>query len=424
MGSTQSEIEIKQKRSLTSTQEIINLKRFDLMQDKPHGYGNEYSDQFGLVKDDFVTDQEKLRVYDNNNPKATTYMTTEDKYSPMMKNAFDINLDNLQFRYGKTYEELHYEYDSVLQCLQTFLKDLLVASNVNQKTGYTFEESMFALLNEWKVVIYDNICRKTGEVKNFVSFNALGKSFKLLHEVDSWKEIELLKTFCENTGIAIDNLFFEESKRKLDTIGSLTVQIWIELSDCFAELETTVGFNLTKPSDKKLIEKFLAYSVEKNNILTWFDANNPVPIEYGFGVGEGGNELLIGFYFFDGPLNINLGRSLTAFQAYGADINQQLVEIFKMIPSEEYKVSFVISSQGVQKVRMLINKLNDDVEKKMLGAFSSTTDLQNWNYLKKAFEPMTIKHTYILDYSNEGFQLYCVNEVGGEITSRIYIEDG
>jgi len=62
MGSTQSEIEIKQKRSLTSTQEIINLKRFDLIQDRPQGYGNEYSDQFGLVKDTFITDQEKLRV--------------------------------------------------------------------------------------------------------------------------------------------------------------------------------------------------------------------------------------------------------------------------------------------------------------------------------------------------------------------------
>ena len=68
MGSTQSEIEIKQKRSLTSTQELINMKQFDLMQDKSRAHGNNYFDQipnpdkYALMKENLPTEQDKMRV--------------------------------------------------------------------------------------------------------------------------------------------------------------------------------------------------------------------------------------------------------------------------------------------------------------------------------------------------------------------------
>ena len=256
-----------------------------------------------------------------------------------------------------------------------------------------------------------------------VTFNCSGKSFKLIHEVDGWKEIHILKRFCDSVELQIDYSFFEESRRKLESIGSLTVQIWIEVLEPLSNFSVSVGFDLTKPSDKKLLEKFLNNSIEKKNILTWFDANTPVPIEYGLAVGDNGNELLTGFYFFDGPLNVNLGRSLTAFQAYGADINQQLIEIFKSIPSEEYKVAFVLSPEGVQKVKMFIMKLPDNVEVSLLKQMSHKLNLKAWKGLKKAFGVMTIKTMYSLEYNNDGFQLSCICEVGGEITSRVYIED-
>ena len=291
-----------------------------------------------------------------------------------------------------------------------------------QENSKLVESKLTNTFNTWKNCVYDEVCRKTGEVKNLVSYNTTGKIFRVIHEIDGWKEISLLKTFCTQSKLTIDNNFFQEVSSKLNAIGSLTVQVWIEFINNNSDLTIMIGFNLVKPSDKNLLDEFLEDSVERTNIMTWFDANTPVPIEYGFGVNEMGTEVLVGFYFFDGTLNINLGRSLTAFQAYGANLSKEFVEVLKGFSSEEYKVHFLISPDGVQKVRMLIYKMSEDIKKQMLEQIHEKETAYGWDELNKAFASMKMKDMYFLEYTNEGFGLHSIIEVGGEITSRIYID--
>lgn len=334
---------------------------------------------------------------------------------------FDLNFDDLQLRYGKTIEELHLEYEAIVNSYKSGRKSILGST---QEGAKLIESKVTNLLNTWKYCVYDEICRKSGEIKNLISYNTSGKIFRVIHEIDGWKEIELLKNFCTQSKLLIDKTFFNSLSTKLNAIGSLTVQVWIEFNTTGSELAVMIGFNLVKPSDKELVESFLEHSVERNNVITWFDANTPVPIEYGFGIGENANEMLIGFYFFDGSLNINLGRSLTAFQAYGANLSKEFVEVLKGFSSEEYKVHFMISPEGVQKVRMLINKISDNAKAKMIEHITGRGGQQEWDELNKAFASLKIKDMYFLEYTNEGFGIHTIIEVGGEITSRVYIDGG
>lgn len=88
-------------------------------------------------------------------------------------------------------------------------------------------------------------------------------------------------------------------------------------------------------------------SSEKENIITWFNANQPVPIEYGFNATDNDSEVISGFYFFDGPAYMNLSKALSAMQAYGAEINKTNIDIFRNLPGEEIKVSFHANKFGV-----------------------------------------------------------------------------
>jgi len=89
--------------------------------------------------------------------------------------------------------------------------------------------------------------------------------------------------------------------KKLDSIGSLTILISLEVIEVESGFKIGIGASIVKPSDKYELIQYLEGSSEKENIMTWFNANQPVPIEYGFHQTENDSEVVSGFYFFDGP---------------------------------------------------------------------------------------------------------------------------
>lgn len=284
------------------------------------------------------------------------------------------------------------------------------------------EDRIFSVLNQWKNFVYEDIARKTGEIKNIITYSSSGKTFCIAHEVEGWKDVTLVKGFCDYSDIRVDESFYKICKAKLNDISCLTVVVWIQIVDT-ATTQISVGCNIIKPAEKSTLTKFLEGTVEKKNITMWFDANAPVPIEFGMMLSHEENELIAGFYFFDASPHLNLSRALTGLQAYGADINESNISIFKAIPGEELKVYFAMNKYGAQRVRLQMPKLPEQLQLEILDKLDKKYDARIWESFKNIFQGITIKTYYTLEYSSEGYTFYCTREVGSEIGSKVYLED-
>jgi len=333
---------------------------------------------------------------------------------------WEQKLQELQLRIGKTFTDLNREYETIMEGLRLTRRDYLNSTATNLDSMK--EERLFTVLNQWKSFVYEDICRKTGEIKNIVTYNSSGKYFCLAHEIDGWSDIRILKDFCEFIEIEYDDNFFKKFKARLEAISTLTIMIWIEITDTDNKFNIDVGCSISKPEDKRTLRKYLDGTVEKDNILTWFNANTPVPQDFGFTVGESDSHVLTGFYFFEGPPYMNLSKSLSAFQAYGADINK-ILDVLRNIPGEELKVSFLANQDGVQRVRLLMFKLPQDLENEILEYIDKAYEKSAWNQFKASFGGITLRTYYILEFTCDGFSLYCSNEVGQEIGANAYFED-
>ena len=285
------------------------------------------------------------------------------------------------------------------------------------------EDRIFTTLNQWKSFVYEDIAKKTGEIKNIITYSSSGKSFCLAHEVEGWKDVTLIKGFCDYAEIHIDETFYKICKTKLNEISCLTVVVWIQIVESEGKPQISVGCNVIKPAEKAVLTRFLEGTVEKKNIGMWFDANSPVPIEFGMMLSQEESELMAGFYFFDSSPHLNLSKALTGLQAYGADINDSNLPIFKSIPGEELKVYFSMNKYGAQRVRLQMPKLSEQTQNDILEKLDKRSDLKAWENFKQLFQPITIKTYYSLEFSFEGYTFYCIREVGSEVGSKVYLED-
>jgi hypothetical protein len=327
----------------------------------------------------------------------------------------------MALRIGKTTQHLNKEFDAIVDSIKNARKDLLKSNLIPSDPAMT--EKFFSSISKWKHHVYEEVCKKTGEIKNIVRYSSSGKKFTIAHEIDGWKELSLLRDFCQHVGIKGKELEFKIYEEKLALISSLTIIIWIELHDIGSSYSINIGCNISKPEEKRTLRRFLEGSCERENIITWFNANSPVPVEFGFSVGEGDSEVITGFYFFDGPAYMNLSKSLSAFQAYGADISPELLNVFKNIPGEELKVFFLANKDGVQKVQLFMFKLPEELEKEIIGKFEKNVGASPYWKFKSGFHQITLKSFYLLEFSCEGFTLSCCQEVGDEISSSVYMDE-
>jgi hypothetical protein len=339
-------------------------------------------------------------------------------------NNTDINNElkmlDLQFRIGKMFTELSHEYDSIISTFRRARRDLL--NSTSSQIDSTREDRFYAYLNQWKSFVYEAICRKTGEVKNHISYSADGRVISISHEVDGWKDIDILKGFCDYAEINYEPKFFAQYKKRIENISSLTVIVFIEISDFSPHLGVRVGCNISKPTDKRTLRQFLQDSCELENITSWYTTNQPVPILFGFSIGNLDHEFTVGFYFFDGPANFNLAKSVTAFQAYGAEISGPNFDVLKLVPCDELKIFMTSNMEGVQKVRLMMNKLSEETEKKLLEKFDKKYDGFTMKLFKNAFMEIAGKTNHMLEYSSNGFQVIVYHEIGDEINNNAYFE--
>lgn len=333
----------------------------------------------------------------------------------------EMRLADLHLRIGKTFSELNKEFEAILDCIRQAKRDFMGSTSCDFDPGR--DDRVFNVINQWKSFVYEEICKKTGEIKNIITYSTNGKSLRISHEIEGWKDITLLKGFCDYVDIKIDESFYKICKVKLNDICCLTIIVWIEVTEGPAGSNMSVGCNILKPSDRHTLLKFLEGSVEKSNILTWFDSNGPVPLDFGMSVGELDSEIIIGFYFFDGSPQVNLSKALTGLQAYGADINSDNINLFKEIPGEEIKVYFAINKYGAQRVSLQMFKLSEKLLHNMLETLDKKYDQAVWEQYKNLFSGMTLKTYYTLEYDNDGFKIFCTREVGAEVGSKVYLDD-
>ncbi len=322
-------------------------------------------------------------------------------------------------RIGKTIFELDKEFETIIDCFKVARKDFLRSTSTNLNA----DEKVISMINQWKYFVYDDIAKKTGEIKSVVQYKGNGKYFKIGHEIEGWRDLEILKKFCEYASIPFDVLFYQNIKRKIENISSLTVFIYIEIYDENPSPQFHIGVNIIKPEDKVALNEFLDGSIEKGNLFTWFNANHPVPLEFGMSIGDFDSEFIIGFYIFDSSPQTNLSKALTALQAYGAQIDKHNIDTFKTIPGEELKVYFEANMYGVQRVKLVMMRNPHEADMAGLLKLDKKFDQNVWNLYESAFEPITMKKYFVLQFSSDGFEYLCKREVGSEIGSKVYVDD-
>lgn len=326
---------------------------------------------------------------------------------------------DLPLRMGKTYLELDNEFESIYDSYKICRKDFLRSTSTN----FHIDEKINSMIESWKSYVYTEICKRTGEVKNQIVYSASGKYFKIGHEIEGWKDLSILSKFCTYSKIPYDEIFNASMMKKLAAISSLTIILWFEIFDISPGPQFRVGANIIKPEDRQTLSDFLEGSVEKTNILTWFNANLPVPLEFGMNIGDYDCEFISGFYIFDGTPQANLSKALTGLQAYGAEINKSNIDVFKSIPGEELKVYFNINKYGVQKVALNMIRLPDENKKMGIMKLDKEFDNNLWEKFETLFGELTIKKYLILQFSADGWEIMMKREVGAEIGSKVYIDD-
>lgn len=71
----------------------------------------------------------------------------------------------------------------------------------------------------------------------------------------------------------VDNIFLDIVNKKLDNIGSLTILVSLDITESESGFKLSIGASIIKPSDKYELVSYLEGSSEKENIMTWFNAN-------------------------------------------------------------------------------------------------------------------------------------------------------
>lgn len=328
-----------------------------------------------------------------------------------------VMVNHTDIRFGKSPDEL----SSDITTIKSDIIKVLRIYGHSEKNINVIED----MLNKWQTKIYDEICKKTGEIKSSFIMNTNLTAITLKHEVSCYTVDELLVEFCKENGLSFSQSWVNSNLRKITDLTSLTFSFGMEINLTNKEsVEFFVFLNALKHFTKEAMERILSGNCEKNNIGVWFDLHSPMPTDFGFTLNSRfqTNEFCLGFFIFDASGRTNLKRAMSAFQSYGAEFDAEQVAVLKKVPSEELRVYLCINESGVSKVVLWIHKIVQDVADEMIAAFSKGTNNEAWeSALDLVRDDGTFR--YFLEFSTEGFQFGYECRVGKDFGSFIYFDD-
>lgn len=330
---------------------------------------------------------------------------------------------------GKSPEQLQSEYIA----LERGLKSVLRIPKISDSTIQDINRK----LARWHSLVYLPICKKTSEIKSSFAYGFSLSDFSISHEVTAWNNLDLLTNFCDQMQLAYDQEFLEECKKKIKGLAALSITISLEIHLTEATIdakrinaEYCVSVRVSKPFSSGTISKLLQANVERDNLIMWHDAHQLMCSDFGFYLSSKENirEMQIGCYIFGGLGKANLQRALSAFQSYGAELKQTQLDLFSCVPSEEFKILFLINENGVTKIRMMLKGVKESVLQLILEAFpQKNCDVKKINsqlaFLSK--ENLIEDHgatTHYIEFSADGFKVECETRVGEEHGSMIYLD--
>lgn len=316
---------------------------------------------------------------------------------------------------------------SIKKILQTVIPSATILEDITQK------------LLDWQNLVYIPICKKTAEIKTSFMYSYSMTEFALSHEICAWSDLALLISFCEKNQLAYDANFFRQCERRISQLASLSMVITFEivLNDATLYEQSSrimvnyfVSARITKPFNSGNIPALLEGNVEQENLVTWYDTNQLMCNDFGFTINlrENAREVQLGSFIFGESGRTNLSNALSAFQSYGADFTQEQVNVLKKIPTEEFKVLFLINENGVSGVRATLKGIRDHLLPEFLRAFEQKyTDNEKVSPILGILEHEGLvedknSFTHFLEFSVDGFKVGCEVSIGKEHGSFIYID--
>ncbi len=292
-------------------------------------------------------------------------------------------------------------------------------------------------LAKWHSSVYLPICKKTSEIKSAFAYSFSLAEYTISHEITAWNNLSLVTNFCDENQLKYDHVFFEECKKKITGLAVLSITISFEIhliepvdSSKLINAEYCVSVRVSKPFSSATISKLLQANIERDNLIMWHDAHQLTCSDFGFNVSSRENirEMQIGCYIFGGSGKSNLQRALSAFQSYGAELKQTQLDLFSCVPSEEFKILFLINENGVTRIRMVLKGVKESVLNLILEAFpQKNCDVKKVNnqlafLAKENLIEDRGASTHYIEFSADGFKVGCETRLGEEHGSMIYLD--